>query len=216
MPSKSGLYRLAGIGEIAANVRTNYTAPWHTHDSYSIGIFSGPARIWCRDGMWDVDAGRIVLLEPNEPHRGTPLSRRCAQDMILPETAFMIASFGSARPLRIPRHLIADPALARGLSRAAGERDAAALRALLHRLFSLHGEPALPRTARIGPVEAVMLGADLDAGVAAASRAQGVSRSHFSRTLRALTGLAPRDMRRQRADRRRRGSGRGRARLGLR
>ena len=43
-----------------------------------------------------------------------------------------------------------------------------------------------------------MVCADLGAGVAAASRAQGVSRSHFSRTLRALTGLSPRDMRRQR------------------
>ncbi|HYN45589.1 MAG TPA: helix-turn-helix transcriptional regulator [Allosphingosinicella sp.] len=197
MASNGGLYRMAGIGEVAANVRTNYTAPCHTHDTYSIGIFKGPARIWCRGAMWDVDAGTIAVLEPGEPHRGTPLSRTCAQDMILPEAAFMIRSFGSARPFRISRHLIADPALARSLSRAAADRDAGALRGLLCRLFTVHGTPATPRAAAVGRAGAAMLGADLGAGIAAASRAQGVSRSHFSRTLRALTGLSPRDMRRQ-------------------
>lgn len=198
MTSNGGLYRLAGIGEIAVDVRTNYTAPLHTHDTYSIGIFRGPARIWCRGSLWEVDAGCIIVLEPDEPHRGTPLSRSCAQDMILPEAAFMIRGFGSARPLSIPRHLIADPALARGLSRAAEDRDPAMLRGLLRRLFTLHGEPALPAAAAAGPAAAAVIGADLDGGVAAASRAQGVSRSYFSRTLRALTGLSPRDMRRQR------------------
>jgi len=198
MVSNSGLYRMAGIGEVAANVRTHYTAPCHTHDTYSIGIFNGPARIWCRDAMWDVDSGMIVILEPGEPHRGTPLSRICAQDMILPEAAFMIGGFGSARPFRIPRHVVADPALAQLLSRAAADRDAGALSGLLRRLFTVYGAPAPLRAAVLGRAETAMLGADLGAGVAAASRAQGVSRSHFSRTLRALTGLAPRDMRRQR------------------
>jgi len=197
MASDSGLYLMAGIGEVAANVRTNYTAPFHTHDTYSIGIFRGPARIWCRDAMWDVDAGMIVILEPGEPHRGTTLSRICAQDMILPEAAFMIHGFGSARPFRIPDHVIADPALAQALSRAAANRDAGALRDLIRRLFILHGAPATPRAGSPGCAQAAMVGADLDAGIAAASRAHGVSRSHFSRTLRELTGLAPRDMRRQ-------------------
>ena len=194
MTNNGGLYRLAGIGEIAANVRTNYTAPLHTHDTYSIGIFSGPVRIWCRGGTWEVAAGCLVLLEPGEPHGGTALSRTCTQDMILPDAAFMIEAFGTARPFRIARHLIEDSALARGLTGAAAARDAAALRDLLCRLFARYGEPA-PACAEV-PSEP-FLSPRIEGSVAAASRAHGLSRSHFSRKSRLQTGLSPRDMRRQ-------------------
>jgi len=190
----AGLYRLAGIGEIAVNVRTNYTAPLHTHDTYSIGIFRGPARIWCRGRTWEVDAGCLVLLEPGEAHGGTPLSRTCAQDMILPDAGFMIEAFGAARPFRVPRHLIDDPALADRLSRSAADRDGGALRGLLRRLFARYGVVA--RACPEKPSE-TLLSPRIEGSVAAASRAQGMSRSHFSRKLRSQTGLTPRDMRRQ-------------------
>ena len=194
MTSNGGLYRLAGIGEIAVNVRTNYTAPLHTHDAYSIGIFHGPARIWCRGRTWQADAGWLVMLEPGEAHGGTPLSRTCAQDMILADAAFMIERFGAAHPFRLPCHLVEDPPLANGLSRAAAARDLGALGDLLCRLFARYGEPAGDGAERpSGP----LLLAKIEGSVAAASRAQGMSRSHFSRKLKSQTGLSPRDMRRQ-------------------
>jgi AraC-like DNA-binding protein len=106
----------------------------------------------------------------------------------------MIEAFGTARPFRIPRHLVEDSALAHGLASAAAARDAGALRDLLCRLFARYGEPA-PACATI-PRER-FLSPRIEGSVAAASRAHGLSRSHFSRKLRAQTGLSPRDMRRQ-------------------
>jgi AraC-like DNA-binding protein len=188
------LYRIAAIGEICVDVRTNYLCPLHTHDTYSVGRFRGSARIWCRGRAWDVDAGCIVLLEPGEAHRGTPLSRGCGQDGILPDPALMTKLFGGPRMLRVPRPIVADAVLAESLSRAAAARDAAGLRHLLARLFARYAEPAL---ARPEPAPGRPLVPDIGRSVAAASRAQGVSRSHFSRTLRAQTGLTPRDLRRQ-------------------
>lgn len=187
------LYRMAGIGEICVDVRTNYLCPLHTHDTYSVGRFRGAARIWCRGRDWEVDAGSIVLLEPGEAHRGTPLSRSCGQDGILPDAAFMADLLGGAHALRIPRPIVADAALAERLSRAAAQRDAGALRELLARLFTRHAESMAP----CEPSADRALVPDIALSVAAASRAQGLSRSHFSRTLRAQTGLAPRDLRRQ-------------------
>jgi AraC-like DNA-binding protein len=188
------IYRIAGIGEVCVDVRTNYLCPLHTHNTYSIGRFRGPATIWCRGRAWPVDAGCIVLLEPGEPHRGTPRSRSCGQDGIFPDPAFMTGRFGNERRLRIPRPVIADAALADRLSRVAAEQDAGALRNLLARLFARYGEPV---TARLERAPETILIPDIQRSVAAASRAHGVSRSHFSRTLRAQTGLAPRDLRRQ-------------------
>lgn len=197
MQSGGSLYRVPGIGEVAANVRTHYTAPAHTHDTYSIAVFRGAARILCRGGAWDVDGRCIVVLDPGEPHGGTPVSRICGQDAILPEAGFLIAAFGSAAPFHFPRHIIEDPDLAAKLSRAAADRNGHALRAVLHQLFSLHGRPArVPADSGESPIESA-IGADLDASVAAASRAHGMSRWHFSRKMRALTGLSPRDLRRQ-------------------
>jgi len=197
MTSGPGLYRIAGLGEIRANVRTNYTAPTHSHDGYSLAIFGGAARIRCRGGAWDVDEGCIVVLEPGEPHGGTPSSRTCVQTAILPEAAFMIRAFGSAAPIRFPRHVVDDPDLAADLARAAAGREGGVLDCLLRRLFTRHGLRAPPSAvAGRSRIEAA-IGADLDAGVAAASRRHGVSRWHFSRKLRALTGLSPRDLRRQ-------------------
>lgn len=192
----SELYRLAGVGEVCADVRTNYVCPFHTHDTYSIGIFKGPARIVCRGGAWEVDDGDIVLLEPNEPHRGTPLSSTCTQDGVFPEPAFMTRMFGSATPFIFPQHIVRDPVLAGKLSRAAAGRRGHDMRALLRRLFMLYGCPRRPGD-EDGPLGETAFCADLDAGVAAASRAQGMSRWRFGRRLRALTGLSPRDMRRQ-------------------
>jgi len=197
MANGGNIYRMAGIGEICVDVRTNYVCPFHTHDTYSIGIFRGPARIVCRGAAWDVDSGDILLLEPDEPHRGTPLSSACAQDAVMPEAAFMIAIFGSPRPVRLPRHVVQDPALADELSDAAAGRRRPVLRTLLRRLFELYGEPGRPiERANAGSSESALRAA-LAGGVAAASQAQGLSRWRFGRKLRRETGLSPRDMRRQ-------------------
>lgn len=194
MDRRSSLYRLPGIGEVAANVRTNYAAPLHSHDTYSIGIFKGAARIWCRGRDWDVGAGTIVVLEPGEAHSGSPLSRHCLQDVILPEPAFMVEAFGSAAPFSLPEHIIADSPLANAFSLAAAKGDAAELGAAIRRLFADHGRQRSPQAQPEGDyADAVVT----TGTVTAASRRQGVSRSHFSRTLKAQTGLSPRDLRRQ-------------------
>lgn len=197
MANGGDLYRMTGIGEICVDVRTNYVCPFHTHDTYSIGIFRGPARIVCRGAAWDVDSGDILMLEPDEPHRGTPLSSACGQDGVLPDAAFMTDTFGSPQPFRIPRSVVQDPALADELSDAAAGRRSPHLRMLLRRLFELYGEPGLPTArANAGPSESALRAA-LAGGVAAASEAHGLSRWRFGRKLRDETGLTPRDMRRQ-------------------
>lgn len=194
MAREGRLYRIAGIGEIAVNVRTNYTAPSHTHDTYSIGIFKGPAGIWCRGDIWKVETGHIVLLEPGEAHGGTQLSRTCSQDGILPDEAFMVKVFGAPRPFRISRHIVEDRGLANRLSHAAANRNAAGLRDLLFLLLERYGERVAPGGE---PSSALPLSINIASSVASDARAQGFSRSHFSRKLKAQRGLSPIDMRRQ-------------------
>jgi AraC-like DNA-binding protein len=196
VPNESNLYRMAGIGEICVGVRTNYVCPFHTHDTYSIGIFRGPAQIVCRGGAWAVEDADIVLLEPYEPHRGTSVSRTCVQDGILPDIGCMTALFGSPNPFRIPRHIVRDPVLASELSRAAAGADGSAMLALLRRLFQSHGQ----RVPEAGAARAKPSGSALRAALAAAvatSRSQGTSRWRVARKMRRDTGLSPRDLKRQ-------------------
>jgi AraC-like DNA-binding protein len=199
MAADSALYRLEGIGEVAANVRTNYAAPPHAHETYSIGIFRGPARIWCRGRAWELDSGSIALLEPREVHRGTALSRQCTQDAVLPDPAFMVAAFGSEEPFAVPEAVFRSPGLAIRLSAAAEAREAGALAALLVELFARRGRsrPAQAAGLRGAGLARAMTAVRVEESVAAASHASGISRSHFSRKMRALSGLSPRDLRRQ-------------------
>lgn len=191
----SALYRLAGIGEIAAGVSTNYGAPPHTHDTYSIGIFHGPARIRLRGRTQDLAAGSIAMLEPGEVHGGTPLSRHCRQDGILLDAGFMVAAFGAERPFDLPVPVIAEPELARRLSLAAAAGNGEAISALLRTLFERHGRARIGGAPLRSPAIAPTM--PLDATVAAASQASGRSRWQFHRRLRAISGLSPRDLRRQ-------------------
>ncbi|HEV2865322.1 MAG TPA: AraC family transcriptional regulator [Allosphingosinicella sp.] len=192
MADRGDLYRMEGIGEICVGVQTNYVCPFHTHDTYSIGIFRGPALIVCRGSAWKVDSGDIVLLEPNEPHRGTSMSRTCLQDGILPDSAFLTAMFGTPNPLRFPRPVVRDPTLAQRLSHAAASRDREATRALLGRLFECYAQVEPPLDV---PKAAAKPG--FPAGGTASSQGEGISRWRFARRLRRETGLSPRDLRRQ-------------------
>ena len=192
-----------------SNVRTNYAAPASfPRQATASGIFHGAARIWCRGRRLGRRCGRHRRAGAG---RGALRQRHCRaialQDMILPEPAFMVepvriapSRFGTARPhhrgsaarrapLRSPR--------AKGRRRRLG----AAIRASVRHAMAA----ALAAGARPGG-RLMRLRSAIGRTVAAASRALGVSRSHFSRTLSALTGpvaarFAPPAARRPGADR---------------
>jgi AraC-like DNA-binding protein len=198
--NKSGaVVPITGLAELAVNVRTKYLCPPHFHDTYSISVFHGAVKIWCRGQIWSIDPGQIVVLEPREVHSGTVDSRHCAQDAFFPDPHLLMELFGSEEPSHFPSHIIDDQELAAELSAAAACGANAGLRSALQKLFTRHGVAGQPSAKRhaTGSVLGSKITAALGARVVDSSRAAGLSPSHFSRQVRAHLGLSPRDFRRQ-------------------
>jgi AraC-like DNA-binding protein len=193
------LLQISGVVEVAVNVMTRYRCPPHFHDTYSIGVFHGPVRIWCRNKHWAVNPGQVVVLEPREVHSGTADSRNCSQDAFLPDPRLLTALFGSAEPTRFPSPVIDNADLAAELSVAAAMGDRERLSAAFYELFVRYGLPGAPTSTKhaAGEVLRLAIAAAPGARVMDSSRAAGLSPSHFSRRVRALLGLTPRDLLRQ-------------------
>lgn len=193
------LLPIPGIAEIAAQVTTRYRSMPHFHDTYSVGIFSEPATIWCRGRLWAIGPRQIAVLEPREVHGGRGDARECPQDAFYPDPRLLAKMFGAEEPVRFPTPVIEDPELAAEFAAAAGSAAPDRLRAAIRELFVRHGicgRPASPIHS-VGKALGSKIEAALDRSVAECSRAAGLSPSHFSRRVRALLGLSPRDYRRQ-------------------
>lgn len=193
------LLRIPGVAELAVNVMTRYVCPPHFHNTYSIGVFHGPVRIWCRNKHWAVEPGQVVVLEPREVHSGTADSCDCSQDAFLPDPQLLMALLGSEEPTRFPSPIIDNADLAAELSAAAALGDQERLCAAFYELFVCHGIAGAPtsRGHEAGGVLRSAITAAPGSRVLDSSRAAGLSRSQFSRRVRALLGLTPRDFRRQ-------------------
>jgi AraC-like DNA-binding protein len=193
---------IAGLSEVAVNVRTGYTCPPHFHETYSIAVFRADVRIWCRGRFWRIGPGQVGVLDPREVHGGTSDSRRCSQDAFQLDPQLLIELFGSTEPMHFPSPVVDDPELARELSTAAAAASAGSshdLRSVFRRLFVRHAVEASPTLIR-GEVARTLesvLAATLGSRVVDSSRAAGLSTAHFSRRVRAILGLSPRDFRRQ-------------------
>jgi len=190
---------ISGMGEAALRVVTRYLCPPHFHDTYSVNVFHGSVKIWCRGRLWDVKPGQVVALEPREVHHGTAQSRSCRQDAFFPEPKLLADFFGSQEPVRFPSPVLDDPELAGALSAAAEAEEGEGLRDALHTLFERHGVPGRPRIDPQPPIDRLRsaITEALELRVAETCRIAGYSPSHFSRQVRASVGLSPRDFRRQ-------------------
>lgn len=199
MSDSGALLQISGLAEVAINVTTRYLCPPHFHNTYSVCVFHGPVRIWCRNQYWAVAPGQIVVLEPREVHCGTADSQHCSQDVFLPDPQLLATLFGSEEPAHFPSPLIDDPDLATDLAAAGASGDRERLRLAIHELFVRHGIPGGPESTRQAAGEALRstIATSLRLRVLDASRVAGLSPSHFSRRVRALLGLSPRDFRRQ-------------------
>lgn len=193
------LLQISGVAEVAVNVTTRYLCPPHFHDTYSIGVFRGPVRIWCRNKHWAVDPGQLVVLGPREVHGGTSDSRDCSQDAFQLDPRLLTALFGSEEPMQFPSPVVNNAKLAAELSAAAASGDHERLCAAFYELFVCYGIASAlssPRHAAGENLRSAITSAP-GSRVLDASRAAGLSPSHFSRRVRALWGLTPRDFRRQ-------------------
>lgn len=199
MSDSGALLQVSGVAEVAVNVTTRYLCPPHFHNTYSIGVFRGPVRIWCRSKHWAVAPGQIVVLEPREVHSGTSDSRHCSQDAFLPDPQLLTALFGSEEPTHFPSPIVDNADLAAELSAAAASGDHERLCAAFYELFVRHGIIGGPTSTRHAAGEVLRSAITTAPGsrVVDSSRAVGLSPSHFSRRVRALLGLSPRDFRRQ-------------------
>ena len=202
MDRSGDLRCIAGLGEVAVNVRTGYTCPQHFHETYSIALFRGSVRIWCRGKFWTMEPGQIGVLDPREVHGGTRESRKCFQDSFQVDPLLLIELFGAVEPVHFPSPVIDDEALSEEVSAAAvaalrGQSDS--LREAFHSLFTRHAlqRPPLPPRDKVAASLRSTLTATLSARVADSSRAAGLSTAHFSRRVRTVLGLPPRDFRRQ-------------------
>jgi AraC-like DNA-binding protein len=193
---------IAGLGEVAVNVRTGYTCPQHFHETYSIAVFRADVRVWCRGRSWKIGPGQIAVLDPREVHGGTSDSRHCSQDAFQLDPQLLIELFGSPEPMHFPSPVINDPDLAKDLSTAAAATAAGSrheLREAFRQVFTRHAVEASPTLIRdeVGRNLESVLAATLASRVVDSSRAAGLSTAHFSRRVRAILGLSPRDFRRQ-------------------
>lgn len=188
-----------GMAEVAANVTTNYLCPPHFHDTYAVAVFHGPVRIWCRNMYWTLNPGQLVVLEPREVHSGTSDSRYCAQDAFEVDPRLLTELFGSEQPARFSSPVVSDSELADRFSAVAASGNVDGLRAAIFDLFVRHAIYDRPVVAN--PTADEVLRSEYVAALASqeveCSRVAGLSRSHFSRRVRALLGLSPRDFRRQ-------------------
>lgn len=200
---RGGVVRsIVGLGEVALNVRTGYTCPLHFHETYSIAVFRGRVRIWCRGKFWSMAQGQIGVLDPREVHGGTRESSQCFQDSFQVDPQLLVELFGTAEPMHFPAPVIDDEALSSELSAAAAaalDGQSEQLRAAIRSLFSRHAVQRLvtPSRDEIAASLSFALNATLSGRVADSSRMIGLSAAHFSRRVRAVLGLSPRDLRRQ-------------------
>jgi AraC-like DNA-binding protein len=187
---------------VAVNVRTGYTCPPHFHETYSLAVFHADARIWCRGRFWRIGPGQIGMLDPREVHGGTSDSRRCSQDAFQLDPQLLIELFGSIEPRHFPSPVVDDPLLAEELSAAAARASTGScddLRETLRQVFIRHAVEESPKSVsgEVGETLRWVLAACVGSRVVDSSRAAGVSIWHFSRRVRAILGLSPRDFRRQ-------------------
>jgi AraC-like DNA-binding protein len=199
MADSGSLRQMDGVAEVVARVTTRYLCPPHFHDTYSVAVFHGPAKVWCRHRIWSLAPGQVGVLEPREVHSGTADSQDCAQDGFQLDPGLLSALFGSEEPASFPSPVIDDPDLAGRFSEAAASGNPVMLRAAVRDLFTVHGVPGRPAPAVQAGDELLrsLMTASMDWSIAEMSRAAGLSRSHFSRRIRELFGLSPRDLRRQ-------------------
>ena len=187
-----GLFRIAGVADIFSDVCTGDGSRPHFHDSYSIGIFAGDSRIRCRGAMHELRDGQFAVLEPGEAHGGHCGVKLNRQDGIVLDPAMVMRLFSAERPVRFENPVIDDPELARMLQAAVRSRDGTAVEAAVTCLFRRHGKP-LPESRRANCARTAA-----ECSIATQSSGRRLSRSHYSRKMKALLGLAPRDYRRQR------------------
>jgi AraC-like DNA-binding protein len=189
-----GLFRIEGFGELSCGVATHYGSKPHFHDGYSLGFFEEPVSIWCRGRLRSLRTGEFVVLEPGEVHGGRGDANHCRQDGMILDPAWTALVFGNERPVEFPDPVIRDPHLRSSFTRGLSGLDAARLRSALVELFARFGVPV-----RVAPEAAVQsIPADPALPVSLQARKAHLSRSHFSRRVRAATGLCPRDYRRLR------------------
>jgi AraC-like DNA-binding protein len=196
MTATGHMLRFPGVADVALDAVAVYASPAHFHETYMAAVFSRPTTVRWGGEAHPVGPDRIALLNPREVHGGTDQSRVCPQDAFYPAPELLIDRFGDAEPCRFPLPVAEDAVLAGALCAAARAGDSDRLAAALVELFERHAEPAAPP----GPAQAIWP-ADLpeafEAPVADWARAAGCSPSHFSRRVRALSGLSPTDLRRQ-------------------
>lgn len=195
MSCSGRLLRFDGVADVALNAVALRPSPPHFHATYMAAVFSRPVSVRWADQEHAVGPDRIAVLNPREVHGGTPVSCDCPQDAFYPAPALLAARFGSPERRRFLRPVVEDPALATELGAAARAGDANRLAAALVELFERHADPA---AAPDLPLARPALRPDaLEAPVAQWARAAGLSSSHFSRRVRAASGLSPTDLRRQ-------------------
>ena len=194
MGAMGRLLRIPGVADVGLDAVAVYGSSPHFHETYMAAVFSRPTEVRWGSQPHAVGPDRIAVLNPREVHGGADRSRACPQDVFYPDPALLAARFGDPEPRRFPVPVVEDAALARELCAAARSDDPARLAAALVELFERHAAPARPGAqapAALPRPEA------LEAPVADWARAAGWSPSHFSRRVRALSGLSPTDLRRQ-------------------
>jgi AraC-like DNA-binding protein len=196
-PETGTLARISGVAEVAIRITTRYPSSPHFHETYSIGLFARPTTIWCRGALWAVGPGRIAMLEPFEVHGGAGDARECPQDLLYPDPRLLFELFGSARPAHFPTPVVEDGLLALEFSAAIRSAKAAQLGDALRILFDRYAIPGLRATSSRRERERMSSQIGTTGSVAANARSAGLSRHHFSRRMRVLTGLSPSEYRRQ-------------------
>lgn len=120
----------------------------HSHPSYVIGVVvSGVEGFRYRGGQCTATAGRILALNPQEPHDGYPVAGHFRYRMIYPSPTLLAAVSGRRHgTVHFPEPVIDDPALADELAIAhavvasdGGLAAEARLHAALRRLVERHG-----------------------------------------------------------------------------
>jgi AraC-like DNA-binding protein len=189
-----GVFEVAGIGEATVGVTTGYGSKPHFHEGYSLGLFHAPTRISLRGGFHDVGPDRVVVLEPFEPHGGGRFSKRCRQDGLVIDPALIAGLFGSKLPVQFRAAVIDDSDLYARFASGLQEQAERQLRQAIIDLFVEYGSPAGDGPAR---ASAPSVAGSPEASISQQAQAARLSRSHYSRKVRAQVGLAPRDYRRQ-------------------
>jgi AraC-like DNA-binding protein len=183
-------------GELLAAPDTNGRSAPHFHATHAIGVsLAGEGMLFARGRSWSYAPGMIVVTNPFDPHWGRPLGDALSYSLLYPRPAWLERLCRPARPLHFDNAVIDDPGLTNRLKTAfdtvAGGGGDGPLAAAVGELFARHARLAPPP--RPEPV------ACTGGGLPIADRAAeaGLSRAHFSRRYRQLTGLSPLDHRRQ-------------------